>query len=172
MPPLKPIAEIIAKSDKPLYAVCPSPEWPHYDLNNFPAPLADWMAQHYPEVAIARLPGFVPDNLVYLGEANEDKAISDLTRSPIFLIGLNEEQAAHFSEAWKTPPLDTPESPSAFYFITCGSPTVLKIQEGDDDIFATSTADLLPNHYADEALDGEIDLSRLKDLGLPPPEDS
>ena len=172
MPPLKPIAEIITESEKPVYLICSDPEWPHFDLNNFPAPLAKWMALHYPDVAISVLPCFALKNIAYVGDANEDKAISDLTRSPIFLVGFNEAQAAHFAEAWKNPPLDTPESPSNFYFIACGNSKALNIQDDDDDIFTISTADLLPNHYGDEALDGEIDLSRLKDLSLPPPEDS
>ena len=167
MPPLMSIDRLIAQSERPVYVICPYPEWPHYDPDNFPAPLAEWMAQHCPDVAISRLSCFTQDNLVYLGEANEDKTISDLTHSPIFLIGFNDEQAVHFSEAWKNPPLNTPESPSDFYFIICGNRTVLKIQEDDDDIYAISTTGLLPNQSPDETDGWVLDLTRLKDVGSP-----
>jgi len=122
------------------------------------------MAQYCPEVAIARLSCFTQENLVYLGEANQDKAISDLTHSPIFLIGFNDEQAVHFAEAWKNPPLNTPESPSDFYFITCGKPSVLNIREGDDDIFAITSNDQLSIQSPVEIEEWEINLGNLTDV--------
>ena len=170
MPPLKPIAEIIAQSEKPVYLICPDPEWPYFDLKNFPAPLAEWMAQHYPDVAISLLTCFALNSIVYVGDANEDKAISDLTRSPIFLIGFNEAQAAHFAEAWKNPPLNTPESPNNFYFITCGGRETLNNQEKDFDLDLILIEESLLKQASEEVLDGEVDLSRMKDAGLPLPE--
>ena len=164
MPPLMSIDRLIAQSEYTVYLISPYPEWPYFDPDNFPAPLADWMAQHYPNVSIDRVSCFTQDNLFYLGEANEDKTISDLTHSPIFLVGFNDEQAAHFVDEWKKPPLATAESPNDFYFMTGGKPSVLNIQEGDDDIYAFSTADLLPKQSPVEIEEREVDLGNLTDV--------
>ena len=106
------------KATMPTYAIAACPEWEHFDVEECPAPIRAWVEQHYPDVVIEPLSGLSFENSHSADGKNPDDFLICHLPRPIFRLGFNREQAAHFARAWSTPPLDTPDSPNNFYFMT------------------------------------------------------
>jgi len=98
---------------RPTYAIASNPEEP-FDLEK----CLNWVRQYYPDVEIEQLASSSFEN----ARPVTNKVFEEFLSSPlvqIFRLGFNdEEQAAHFAEAWTNPPLDTPDSPSNFIYLT------------------------------------------------------
>jgi len=97
---------------QPTYAIATAPE-ASFDIGK----CLDWVRQHYPNVEIEQLSSSSFEN----ARPAKDKTFEEFLRHPlvqIFRLGFNEQQAAHFFEAWSSPPLDTPDSPSNFIYLT------------------------------------------------------
>jgi hypothetical protein len=97
-------------------AVAALPEWEHYDPDNCPVPIREWVQQHYPDVAIEHL----SDN--YDGSTSWETSDCDPSTGlhwpkPIFRLGFNAQQAEHFEQAWRTLPPGSPDMPKDFYFL-------------------------------------------------------
>jgi hypothetical protein len=92
------------------------PEWAYYDPDDCPAPIRAWVQQHYPDVVIEQLVADFESAYVLGGDSDiPDGLLNELT--PVFRLGFSAEQAKHFRQAWSNPPLDTPDSPTNFYFL-------------------------------------------------------
>ena len=103
----------------PVYAVAAMPEWKHYDPDNCPAPIREWLKQHYPKVQIELTEFALQYGVTNNGESSISSSVSDIPRPICRLVGFNGEQARdHFLRAWSSPPLETEDSPCEFYFIT------------------------------------------------------
>ncbi len=97
---------------RPTYAIAADPE-EHFEIGT----CLDWVRHNYPSVVIEQLSSSSFEN----ARPAKDKIFEECLRKPlvqIFRLGFNEEQAAHFAEAWSSPPLDTPDSPSNFIYLT------------------------------------------------------
>lgn len=127
MTKLKSIEQVLRENGTPVYAVFPSTEWEHYDEERCPRPIREWIEQHYPDVAIVRLSGFSGEYLGPTSIKNPNGLLSDLLPCPVFLLGFNDEQAAHFSEDWRKP-----GAPSDFYFVICERQSTIVEKEDAD----------------------------------------
>ena len=110
--------------EHPVYVVAALPEWAHYDPDECPAPIREWVEQSYPDAVVEQLSGFKLEYGFGDDSDNPGELLNELI--PMFRLGFNADQAAHFQQAWSTPPLDTPESPSSFYFVKFDSPEQLR----------------------------------------------
>ena len=121
---LKSVEQAMSESDDPIYLIFSSRAWEHHDADNCPIPIREWIERHYPDVAIEKLSGFSRKYMCVANDGKPDELLSDIFSPPVFRIGFTPEQVEHFREAWNNPPLDTPESPSNFYLVTCGQTDV------------------------------------------------
>jgi len=112
--------EQVAQEDPltPVYVIAACPEWPHYDSKECPAVIRAWIEQHYPEVVIEPLSGLSFHKTVSTKQEYPHGFLLCHLPRPLFRIGFSEEQADHFFRAWSSPPLDTPEAPRDFYWLT------------------------------------------------------
>ena len=97
---------------RPTYAIAADPDEP-FNLER----CLDWVRFFYPTVVIEQLSSSSFEN----ARPATDKIFEEFLRHPlvqIFRLGFNEQQAAHFAEAWSRPPLDTTDSPSNFIYLT------------------------------------------------------
>ena len=111
--------------EHPIYVVAALPKWAHYDPDECPAPIRAWDGQQYPDVVIEQPSGF--DMGYGLGDDCDNSGVSISELTPVFRLGFNADQAAHFQQAWSNPPLDSPESPSRLYFLKFDRPEKLRI---------------------------------------------
>ena len=106
---------------QPFFAVAPCPTWEHYNADSCPTPIIDWVAQHYPEVAIERISGFERKFAYSLAadEPEEGLEYAGQIPLPIFRIDFTPEQAEHFHLAWNSPPLkNSSDTVEPCYFVT------------------------------------------------------
>lgn len=104
----------------PIYVIAAFPEWKHYSPTELPVPIREWVELHYPKVEIERLSGFACKHLTAVDVNNPPQKFSiEHLPHPMFRLGFSLEQAAHFAEAWKSPPLDDPDLPDNFCFLSC-----------------------------------------------------
>ena len=104
MTTLTSVEQILAEGLDPVYVVFALPEWEHFHPTDLPAPIADWIAQHCPEVEVRRISNIPsPGTALFgLGQHQEEIALA-LEIAPMFMIGFNEEQAEAFAAAWRKP---------------------------------------------------------------------
>ena len=98
-------------------AVAAVPEWEHYDPNDCPAPIREWVRQHYPDVVVEELSGDYESATTWKSD-DIDLSAGPHWPKPIFRIGFNVQQAEHFQQAWQTLPPGSPNIPEDFYFLT------------------------------------------------------
>ena len=116
MPALKSIEQILAEGLDPAYVVFALPDWEYFHPTELPAPIADWMARHCPEVEVRRISNIPSPGTALFGlDQHHAEIISALEIAPVFQIGFNEEQAEAFAAAWPKPNNTTSEN-SEFYF--------------------------------------------------------
>ena len=116
MTTLTSIEQILAEGLDPAYLVFAMPDWEHFHPTELPAPIADWIAQHCPEVEIRRVSSLPSPGTALLGlDQHHDEITSALEIAPVFLIGFNEEQAEAFAAAWTEPDGSISNNPE-FYF--------------------------------------------------------
>ena len=116
MTTLTSIEQILAEGLDPAYLVFAMPDWEHFHPTELPAPIADWIAQHCPEVEIRRISNLPSPGTAFLGlDQHHDEITSALEIAPVFMIGFNEEQAQAFAAAWPRHKDSTSEN-SEFYF--------------------------------------------------------
>ena len=97
-------------------AVAALPEWEHYDPDNCPAPIREWIRQHYPDVVIEQLSGDNESSTVWESDdCNPSKGLH--WPKPIFRLGFNAQQAEHFEQVWRTLPPGSLDVPKDFYFL-------------------------------------------------------
>jgi len=72
-------------------------------------------------------PGFPANTSDRPSVKNPNGLLSDLLPCPVFLLGFNDEQAAHFSEDWRKP-----GAPSDFYFVICERQSTIVEKEDAD----------------------------------------
>jgi len=96
--------------------VAPLPSWEHYDAKECPAPIREWIQQHYPDVVIEELSA---DNDYSAAWSSDDCDLSNGLHlpAPIFRLGFNVQQAEHFAQVWSTLPPGSPDIPEDFYFL-------------------------------------------------------
>jgi hypothetical protein len=121
--------EEVFPDEAPICLVASMREWKHYHPEECPTPIREWLHEHYPDVVIEQLARFVREYVFQAPSSNARHALSALWPKPMFRLGFNGEQAKHFGEAWRTPPLDTPESPTNFYFLTVASPEAVRTMD-------------------------------------------
>ena len=115
------IEQILAEGRDPAYVVFAMPEWEHFHPTDLPSPIADWIAQHCPEVEIRRISSIPSPGTALFGlDQLHDEVTSALEIAPVFLIGFNEEQAEAFAAAWPESEGSTGEN-SEFYFCDVSS---------------------------------------------------
>ena len=116
MTALATIEQILAEGLDPVYIVFAVPEWEHFHPTDLPAPIADWIAQHCPEVEVRRISNIPSPGTALFGlDQHHDEITSALEIAPMFMIGFNEEQAEAFAAAWPKHNGSTCEN-SEFYF--------------------------------------------------------
>lgn len=115
--------------DDTIYAVAALPEWKHYEPDNCPAPIREWILQHYPDVVIEQLDGFARQYVMSVDDDLTNRIWTDDLPSPIFRLGFDAAQAEHFDAAWSSPPLDTEDAPSDFYFAIFDPAETLRLLE-------------------------------------------
>src|SRR5471030_3183064 len=114
---LRTLEQVFQQDGKsPIHLVAAVLEWEHYDSDECPTPIREWVLLHYPDVVIEQLIGIESDYEPDDASDIPDDFLCGLT--PIFRLGFNAEQAEHFQQAWSNPPLDTPDSPTNFYFLS------------------------------------------------------
>lgn len=97
-------------------AVAALPAWEHYDPCNCPAPIREWICQHYPDVVIEQLSGDYESSTTW--ESDDcDPSTGLHWPTPIFRLGFNVQQAEHFEQVWRTLPPGSPSMPEDFYFL-------------------------------------------------------
>jgi hypothetical protein len=97
-------------------AVTALPTWEHYNPKDCPAPIRDWIQQHYPDVVIEQLSGDYESSTTW--ESSDcDPSAGLHWPKPIFRLGFNAQQAEHFEQAWRTLPPGSPGMPKDFYFL-------------------------------------------------------
>ena len=112
----KSIEQILAEGRDPAYVVFAMPEWEHFHPTDLPTPIADWIAQHCPEVEVRRISSIPSPGTALFGlDQHHDEITSALKIAPMFMIGFNEEQAEAFAAAWPRHNDSTSEN-SEFYF--------------------------------------------------------
>jgi hypothetical protein len=62
--------------ERPIYVVAALPEWEHYDSDECPTPIRDWVLLHYPDVVIEQLIGF---ELEYVLRDDSDNPVDFLS---------------------------------------------------------------------------------------------
>lgn len=101
MTTLTSIEQILAEGLDPAYLVFAMPDWEYFHPTELPAPIADWIAQHCPEVEIRRISNLPSPGTAFLGlDQHHDEITSALEIAPVFMIGFNEEQAEAFAATW------------------------------------------------------------------------
>ena len=116
MSALKSIEQILAEGLDPAYLVFAMPDWEYFHPTELPAPIAEWIAKHCPEVEIRRISNLPSPGTAFLGlDQHHDEITSALEIAPVFMIGFNEEQAEAFAAAWPRHNDSTSEN-SEFYF--------------------------------------------------------
>ena len=116
MTALTSIEQILAEGLDPAYLVFAMPDWEHFHPTELPAPIADWIAKHCPEVEIRRISNLPSPGTALPGlDQHHDEITSALEIAPVFAIGFNEEQAQAFVAAWPKHKDSTSEN-SEFYF--------------------------------------------------------
>jgi len=116
----------------PVYVLAALRKWKHYDPEECPVPLRAWIEQHYPDVVVEKLSGLELEYELQSSSDGSRQLLSELLPMPIFRVGFNAEQAEHFQRAWSRPPLDNPDSPSQFVFLTCERAEAGQLREGGD----------------------------------------
>ena len=97
-------------------AVAALPALEEYDPEECPAPIREWIQQHYPEVVIEQLSGDYESSITW--ESSDFDPSGGLHwPTPIFRLGFNAQQAEHFEQAWRTLPPGSPDMPKDFYFL-------------------------------------------------------
>ena len=97
-----------------VYAIFPSRQWEHYDPEHCPAPIRDWIAARYPEVAIEKVEGFTK----YQDEPGQTIPVQVRDTDILYRIGFTRDQAKHFVRTWSTfRPLGD-NSVDDFFFLT------------------------------------------------------
>lgn len=97
-------------------SVAALPEWEHYDPDNCPAPIREWIQQHYPNVVIEQLSGDNESSTVW-ESSDFDPSAGLHWPKPIFRLGFNAQQAEHFEQAWRTVSPGSHRMPKDFYFL-------------------------------------------------------
>ena len=116
MTTLTSIEQILAEGLDPAYLVFAMPDWEHFHPTELPAPIANWIAQHCPEVEVRRVSSLPSPGTSLLGlDQHHDEITSALEIAPVFLIGFNDDQAEAFAAAWKEPDGSISKN-SEFYF--------------------------------------------------------
>lgn len=98
-------------------AVAALPAWEHYDPEDCPAPIREWIRQHYPDVVIEQLSGGYESSTTWSSDDCDPSGGLHWPK-PIFRLGFNAQQAEHFEQAWRTLPPGSPSMPMDFYFLT------------------------------------------------------
>lgn len=97
-------------------AVSALPEWEHYDPDNCPAPIREWIQQHYPDVVIEQLSGDYESSKTWISNDFDPSAGMQWPK-PVFRLGFNAQQAEHFEQVWRTVLPGSPCMPKDFYFL-------------------------------------------------------
>ena len=116
MTQLTTIEQILAEGFDPAYVVFALPDWEHFHPTDLPAPIAEWIAKHYPEVEVRRISTLPSPGAFLFGlDQFHDEITSALETAPVFMIDFNGEQAEAFAAAWSRPNESASEK-SEFYF--------------------------------------------------------
>lgn len=116
MTALTSIEQILAEGLDPAYLVFALPDWEHFHPTDLPAPIADWIAVHCPEVDVRRISNILSPGTALFGlEQYHDEITSALEIAPVFLINFTEELAEAFAAAWRKPDGSASDNPE-FYF--------------------------------------------------------
>lgn len=99
-----------------IYAVAALPAWESYDASECPAPIRDWIRQHYPDVVIEELSADYDYSAVWKSD-DCDPSKGLRFPAPIFRLGFNAQQAEHFEQVWRTVSPGSPSLPKDFYFL-------------------------------------------------------
>jgi hypothetical protein len=114
---LRTIEEVFQQDgERFICAVASLPGWEHYDPDNCPAPIREWIQQHYPDVVIEQLSGDY-DHSTTWESSDFDPSDGLHWPKPIFRLGFNAQQAEHFEQVWRTLPPGSPGMPKDFYFL-------------------------------------------------------
>jgi hypothetical protein len=97
-------------------AIAALPAWKHYDPDNCPAPIREWIQQRYPDVVIEQLSGDY-ESAAKWNSDDIDPSAGLHWPTPIFRLGFNAQQAEHFEQVWRTLPPGSPGMPKDFYFL-------------------------------------------------------
>ena len=119
----------------PTYAVAALPHWEHYDPNECPAPIREWVLQHYPYVVIEQLSGLAFEYTGVWESENLGGMFDLVLPKPIFRLGFNAKQAEYFKEVWTTVPSDCSVAPDDFYFVILDRHSAYR-EQGIVDIYA------------------------------------
>lgn len=111
--------------------------WEHYDADNCPAPIRDWVRRHYPDVVIEQLSSAYDPSTTWKSD-DFDLSAGLYWPTPIFRLGFNAQQAEHFEQAWRTASPDSQGAPEDFYFLihefralpSCDGATTLATAQG------------------------------------------